>query len=136
MDEYMTPLEKTYRLWLDILGAGRLFHVSRCKHNPAHYLACQQSQSNPGALQHARDMTQALTAFRNTYSSEVVGRLDPAAGTIVSHDYRSTEHAIPLPATLSIELAEELSTLSEGSAFRMVSEYPFPWRTDRVLSDF
>lgn len=88
------------------------------------------------ALQHARDMTQALTAFRNTYSSEVVGRLDPAAGTIVSHDYRSTKHAIPLPATLSIELAEELSTLSEGSEFRMVSEYPFPWRTDRGLSDF
>ncbi|MGJ8532438.1 MAG: PAS domain S-box protein [Alphaproteobacteria bacterium] len=88
------------------------------------------------ALQHARDMTQALTVFRNTYSSEVVGRLDPAAETIVSHDYRSTDHAIPLPATLSIELAEELSTLSEGSAFRMVSEYPFPWRTDRALTDF
>lgn len=88
------------------------------------------------ALQHARDMTQALTVFRNTYSSEVVGRLDPAANTIVSHDYRSTDHAIPLPATLSIELAEELSTLSEGSELRLVSEFPFPWRKERVLSEF
>lgn len=88
------------------------------------------------ALQHARDMTQALTVFRNTYSSEVVGRLDPADETIVSHDYRSTDHAIPLPATLSIELAEKLSSLSSESEFRLVSEFPFPWRSDRALSDF
>lgn len=88
------------------------------------------------ALQHARDMTQALTVFRNTYSSEVVGRLDPESGTVVSHDYRSTDHAIPLPATLSIELAEELSRLGLGSDFRLVSEFPFPWRSDRLLSKF
>ncbi|MEP0520802.1 MAG: PAS domain S-box protein [Hyphomicrobiales bacterium] len=88
------------------------------------------------ALQHARDMTQALTVFRNSYSSEVVGRIAPESGITVSHDYRADESAIPLPATLSIELAEELSALSEGSEFRIVSNFPFPWREDRELDDF
>ncbi|MFK8036036.1 MAG: PAS domain S-box protein, partial [Hyphomicrobiales bacterium] len=88
------------------------------------------------ALQHARDMTQALTVFRNSYSSEVVGRIDLESGISVSHDYRSQDGAIPLPATLSIELAEKLSVLSEGSEFRIVSNFPFPWRSDRVLDKF
>lgn len=88
------------------------------------------------ALQHARDMTQALTVFRNSYSSEVVGRISPESGISVSHDYRTQDGAIPLPATLSIELAEKLSALSEGSEFRIVSNFPFPWRGDRVLDEF
>ena len=81
-----------------------------------------------------RDITRALTVFRSVYSSEVVGKLD---GTTVSvgHDYRGRDNAIPLPATLSIDLAERLSEGGE-SEFRLVSDHPFPWRAERTLSTF
>lgn len=131
----MTPLEKRIGLgwtfWV-LVGFSLLTGASIIALIIWHVGNLNQAM----AVQHARDMTQALTVFRNSYSKEVVGRINPDSGIVVSHDYRNLESAIPLPATLSIELAEKLSILSEGSEFRMVSEYPFPWRNDRVLDAF
>lgn len=86
------------------------------------------------ALQHARDITRALTVFRSVYSSEVVSKLDGTTVSVV-HDYRGRDNAVPLPATLSIDLAERLSEGGE-SDFRLVSNHPFPWRASRTLSTF
>ena len=99
------------------------------------FLAHLAETSEIVARQHAHDISRALTAFRTTYSRDVVGRL-PAGATEVAHDYRDRDGAIPLPATLSIELAETLSRDGSGGNYRLVSAYPFPNRADRVLTRF
>jgi signal transduction histidine kinase len=86
-------------------------------------------------LEAAASYSHAITTFRNFYSSSVV---TPAqrGGVEVSHEYRSRNGAIPLPATLTIDLAEELAGEHRERRFRLYSDIPFPWRKDRVLDDF
>ncbi|CAN0472303.1 unnamed protein product, partial [Discosporangium mesarthrocarpum] len=84
----------------------------------------------------------AVSSLRDYYSSEVVPRAR-AAGVIATHDYRTIEDAIPLPATLTIELGEKASQHTSGGEFRLFSEDPFPWRlnggprdeTERAMVD-
>ena len=52
------------------------------------------------------------------------------AGLIVSHDYREHEQAIPLPATLSMELARRLGEGDHGNSISLYSPYPFPWHVE------
>ena len=85
--------------------------------------------------QAAESYSAAITQFRDYYSNEVVPRARKA-GVEVTHDFHSKEAAIPLPATLTIELGDRLSKDNGGRGFRMFSEFPFPWRKDRVLDDF
>ena len=83
------------------------------------------------ALQHARDMSRALSIVRATYARDVIGRIVHNNNITVTHDFRGRKDAIPLPATLSIELADELSRSNGGTRYRLLSSYPFPWRADR-----
>lgn len=81
------------------------------------------------ALQHAEVYSAAIEKFRSLYTSEVV---EPAqkSGLTITHDYRNREHAIPLPATLSLELARSLGEHGSGSKTLLYSPYPFPWREE------
>jgi len=81
------------------------------------------------ALEAAKSYSAAVTAIRGYYSNNVVPRAKEA-GTLVTHDYHGHGGAIPLPATLTIELGEQISQRSEGARFRLYSNFPFPWRTD------
>ena len=58
------------------------------------------------AVEAAVSYSAAISSIREYYSSEVVPRAK-AGGVVVSHDYRDIEGAIPLPATLTIELAQK-----------------------------
>ena len=85
------------------------------------------------ALLAAASYASALGELRSVYTSEVVNRLP--GDVTVTHDYLATEGAIPLPATLTITLAERLGVEIEGLRVRLYSEYPFPWRLEGAEMD-
>ncbi len=87
------------------------------------------------ALKAAEAYSQAVTTMRSYYSKQVVPRARNA-GAIVTHDLGSSDRAIPFPATLTIELANELRRNNDTFTFSFVSDIPFPWRRDRVLDAF
>ncbi len=79
------------------------------------------------ALEAATAYSQSITDVREYYSSQIVPRVSDA-GITVSHDYRNLGAAIPLPATLTIEIGEVSSSQRSGGEFRLFSSFPFPWR--------
>jgi methyl-accepting chemotaxis protein len=87
------------------------------------------------ARENAKRYAEALTTLRKRYSSEVVQRVENH-GIEVTHDYLEREAAIPLPATLTMDLGEQIGKNGSGVKVQLYSDYPFPWRSDRVLDDF
>ena len=81
------------------------------------------------ALQHAEIYSAAISEFRTLYTSEVVNTARQS-GLSVTHDYKQREYAIPLPATLSMELARRLGEHESGIKVFLHSPFPFPWRQD------
>ena len=79
------------------------------------------------ALRGAALYSASLMEFRTLYASEVVSTAK-AQGLLVTHDYADREAAIPLPATLSMLLAERIGEHDSGSKASLYSPYPFPWR--------
>ena len=91
-------------------------------------------------LQHATDSAQAhavsLTQFRNFYTDEIVPRA-MESGVHVTHDYKDRKNALPLPATLMLDLGHYLSKAEGSAQVRLYSDNPFPWRVEtRKLDDF
>ena len=82
------------------------------------------------ALQGASMQMRMIRELRSLYSSEVVDRVLPY-GIQATHDYQHQEREIPLPATLTMLLGQRLSERHSGAHVRLLSNYPFPWRTDR-----
>jgi signal transduction histidine kinase/DNA-binding response OmpR family regulator len=86
------------------------------------------------ALQDAQAYSDALSTFRQMYTSEVVERV---RGKVpVTHDYLDREGEIPLPATLTRNLTERLGRGRTGVQVRIHSPYPFPWRKGEVRDEF
>ena len=90
--------------------------------------------------QYATESAQAhavsLTQFRNFYTDEIVPRA-MEADVHVTHDYKNRKNALPLPATLMLDLGHYLSKVDGGTQVRLYSENPFPWRVqERQLDDF
>ena len=78
------------------------------------------------ALDSARREAAMIEEF-NQYYSDVIGRLEP--GTIeITHEYRTKEGCLPLPATFIIDAGERISTSVEGLRVRLCSDHP--WRKD------
>jgi hypothetical protein len=75
-----------------------------------------------------------LEAVRAVYTSEVVNRLPDSV--LVTHDYDHYAEAVPLPATFTIALAQDLGASIEGLEVRLYSEYPFPFRGPVDMDDF
>ena len=89
------------------------------------------------ALQQAAANSLALTELRTLYTATVVATAQEH-GIEVTHDYETREDAIPLPATLSMQLGDSITIKGAGGAVRLYSPYPFPWRdsTGGLLDDF
>lgn len=88
----------------------------------------QDSLIQRSAIQNAENYSNAITAFRTVYTSEVVSRADKL-GVEVRHDYHNKK-AIPLPVTLSIILGKRIKENNSGVSVNIYSPYPFPWRKD------
>ena len=86
-------------------------------------------------LDSAEGHLRMLESFRTLYTSEVVARVPDTV--TVTHDYEKSEHAIPLPATLSIRLAGHIGEMGSGLKAQLFSSFPFPWReSGRRLGPF
>jgi len=87
------------------------------------------------ALETARSYSQTFTSIRNFYQVNVVERLQGTNAQIV-HNFREVEGAVPIPATMMIELTSFLNQSNTDVTFALVSDFPFPWRANRPLVDF
>jgi PAS domain S-box-containing protein len=79
------------------------------------------------AMQGTALEAQLIESVRKIYSREVVDRVAPH-GVEATHDYVGKEKAIPLPATLTMELGQQMGHDRPGAMVKLYSEYPFPWR--------
>jgi CheY-like chemotaxis protein len=73
--------------------------------------------------------------MRRFYLDEILSQIDPATIEI-THDYHDKVNAVPIPATLSIEFGEYLAEHSSDVTLALISDYPFPFRKDRNLTEF
>ncbi len=88
------------------------------------------------ATESAQVHADSVTQFRNFYTQELMPRAS-SAGVVITHDYKSLDNALPLPATLTIELGHYMSQVDGGTQVRLYSDLPFPWRAaERSLDDF
>ncbi|MDA0586792.1 MAG: ATP-binding protein [Planctomycetota bacterium] len=94
-----------------------------------HLMTASEDIVRSFALDVAERQSLALAEFRTLYTTEVVSKA-AANGLKVTHDYHDRPDAIPLPATLSMELGSRLGQKNEGHATRLFSDYPFPWRKE------
>jgi predicted Ser/Thr protein kinase len=86
------------------------------------------------ALQGTALQAKVLENLREQYSADVVARTK-MRGVVATHDYKGKEGAIPLPATLVIELGQRFNRDRPGADVRLFSDYPFPWRVGKTSRD-
>src|SRR6201991_2446740 len=85
----------------------------------------------------ASDLNSVISSVRAYYASNVVGRVLAHPGeTQVVHNYENVPGAIPIPATLSLELGKVISEQQQNISYRFVSDYPFKNRAPHLLDDF
>jgi hypothetical protein len=72
----------------------------------------------------ASDLNSVITSMRTFYATNVVGRVLAHPGaTQVTHNYEAIPGAIPIPATLSLELGRVVSEQQHNIQYRFVSDY-------------
>ena len=82
------------------------------------------------AEEDAQAYSEALATFRTVYTANVVNTAK-SHGLEVTHDFDQGEKrgkAIPLPATLTKILAQQIGEQGSGIKASLYSKYPFPWR--------
>jgi adenylate cyclase len=95
----------------------------------------------------AADLNSMITSMRGYYATAVVGRvldaqaMAPSAGvplsrTQVVHNYTTVPGAIPIPATLSLELGRVISEQQANITYRFISDYPFKNRAPHEMDKF
>ncbi|WP_119388098.1 adenylate/guanylate cyclase domain-containing protein [Taklimakanibacter lacteus] len=86
----------------------------------------------------ASDLNSVITSVRSYYSKNVVGRVlaNPGTATQVIHNYAEVPGAIPIPATLSLELGKVIGEQQGNITYRFVSDYPFKGRAPHELDPF
>ena len=85
----------------------------------------------------ANDLNSVITSVRSYYARNVVSRVLASPGsTKVTNDYESVPGAIPIPATLSLELGKVISEQQKSIDYRFVSDYPFKNRAPHDLDAF
>jgi class 3 adenylate cyclase len=85
----------------------------------------------------ASDLNSVITSMRTFYGSNVVGRILAHPGsTQVTHNYEAIPGAIPIPATLSLELGKVVSEQQQNIQYRFISDFPFRSRKPHEMDDF
>src|SRR5262249_15764821 len=85
----------------------------------------------------ASDLNSVITRRRGYYSKNVVGRVPGHPEmTQVIHNYATVPGAIPIPATLSLELGKVIGEQQGNISYRFVSDYPFKGRAPHELDSF
>ncbi|MBL8838786.1 MAG: adenylate/guanylate cyclase domain-containing protein [Alphaproteobacteria bacterium] len=85
----------------------------------------------------ADELGAAIDGIRGFYAANVVARVQTAsAPSRAVHNYMEVPGAIPIPATLSIELGRVIGDHAANLRYRFVSDLPFANRQPHVLDDF
>jgi adenylate cyclase len=85
----------------------------------------------------ASDLNSVISSVRGYYASNVVARiLSTPGGTKVVHNYEDIPGAIPIPATLSLELGRVINEQQHNINYRFVSDYPFKNRSAHAMDAF
>jgi class 3 adenylate cyclase len=98
-----------------------------------------RSLADTNLRRQASDLNSIVSSVRSYYASNVVGRIlaaPPGTPTRVVHNYQDIPGAIPIPATLSLELGKVISEQQHNIAYRFVSDYPFANRAPHALDAF
>ncbi len=74
-----------------------------------------------------------LKIIRSYYTSSVISKVKKHPNIKINFDHKIKNDTIPLPATLLHNLSEILP--QDGIKIKMFSDFPFPNRADRVLSN-
>ena len=83
------------------------------------------------------ELSTVIDAIRGYYAQNVVGRILAHKGdTQVIHNYQQVPGAVPIPATLSIELGDAIGEKVGNVKYRFVSDFPFRNRAPHVLDAF
>jgi len=85
----------------------------------------------------AVDINSLITSVRTYYANNVVGRiLDHPEHTQIVHNYETIPGAIPIPATLSLELGKVIGSQQHNISYRFISDFPFKGRASHQLDEF
>ena len=85
----------------------------------------------------ARDLNSIISSVRGYYAANVVGRVLASPGTTqVVHNYTDVPGAIPIPATLSLELGSVISAQQSNVSYRFISDFPFQGRAPHAMDEF
>ena len=85
----------------------------------------------------AADLNSVVASLRAYYAANVGGRILAHPGsTQVVHNYEEIPGAIPIPATLSLELGKIISEQQQNINYRFTSDFPFRNRTPHLLDEF
>ncbi|MDC0948417.1 response regulator [Gammaproteobacteria bacterium] len=92
-----------------------------------------QSTRTDILLRSAREQTQALEVFRSYFSDHIVEE----SSNIATTDHQQVDaHARSSATGTGDTVADKLSEEGLAARFSLISEFPFAWRTTRVLDDF
>lgn len=81
----------------------------------------------------ARTMANQVTTFRSFYTNNVVP-VAKQGGIRVNYDFMSAENTIPLPATFTKAIGEEVAKAYPGTNVRLYSRFPFPHRKKEEIA--
>lgn len=86
----------------------------------------------------ATDVNEMISSIRGFYSGSVVNRIlaKHGSGIAVIHNYEAVPGAVPLPATLSLELGKVISAGKTNISYRFFSDFPFRNRAPHPFDDF
>ncbi|MEQ8652594.1 MAG: adenylate/guanylate cyclase domain-containing protein [Kiloniellales bacterium] len=85
----------------------------------------------------ASELNAMMSTVRSYYSRNVVGRVVASDGrTQPSHKYAEIPGAIPIPATLSLELSELVGDRRATISYRFISDLPFIDRPQHQMDAF
>jgi serine/threonine protein kinase len=129
------PIGRAERLWRwcgrNPVAAGLLLAVSLSSAFGMWELSRLSDQLvRTSALESAGQQSEILDEVNKFYTSDVVDRIQ-VKGVEATHDYFNRKNAIPLPATLTIQLGRIISEKNrEGVLVRLYSDHPFRTRKD------
>ena len=84
----------------------------------------------------SENLSTVLGKVRSYYAANVVSRVNGSdAPSQALHNYHDIPGAVPIPATMSIELGEALDDADEVAEYRFVSDYAFTNRPQHELTD-
>ncbi|HYZ45220.1 MAG TPA: adenylate/guanylate cyclase domain-containing protein, partial [Xanthobacteraceae bacterium] len=93
--------------------------------------------SERALTEQADELSSTIDTIRNYYASNIVGRvLAHGDKTQVLPNYGEIPGAIPIPATLSLELGDLINRNNGNTQFRFFSDYPFKNRPRHAFDSF